>query len=174
MNTINIPQEVIEQLVQKEIEKQVNANLTPETLHRQIRSIVVKNLDMKPIEVYLNKVLEAQCSDAQSFLNTTITTKIERYISEWIVNNKWNIESLIKQAITSLVKSNETYTRYVEPLVTKYIAEDESFIPYAKHEINIKLNEKIKNFNKLVGDNISTDLVKEFLQQYLTNRNLKD
>ena len=91
MNTINIPQEVIEQLVQKEIEKQVNANLTPETLHRQIRSIVVKNLDMKPIQVYLNKVLEAQCSDAQSFLNTTNTTKIDRYIIEWIVNNKWNI-----------------------------------------------------------------------------------
>lgn len=173
-NTINIPQEVIEQLVQKEVEKKINETITVELLNRLIRSFVVKSLDMAPIEVYLNKVLDSQMTDAQSFLNTTITTKIERSVSEWITNNKWNIESLIKQAITSLVKSNETYNRYVEPLITKYIAEDASFIPYAKNEINIKLNEKIKNFNKLVGDNISSKLVKDFLQEYLTNRNLND
>ena len=88
-------------------------------------------------------------------------------------------EAMLSNMASSLIKHKRIFTttanakalrKYVEPLITKYIAEDPNFIPYAKNEISVKLNEKIKNFNKLVGDNISSQLVKEFLQGYLSNR----
>ena len=171
---ITISQELIDQLikdeVQRQLESKVSDSLTKENLQLSIRSLVNKKIDMNIVDTYINTVLEGQKTDPQSFLNTNITSRIERAINEWVINNKWSLEQLIKSSISGTIKSTETYNKFIEPLITKYIAEDPSFIPYAKNEINTKLNEKIKNFNKLVGDNISSQLVKEFLQGYLSNR----
>lgn len=171
---ITISQELIDQLikdeVQRQLESKVSDSLTKENLQLSIRTLVNKKIDMNIVDTYINTVLEGQKTDPQSFLNTNITSRLERAINEWVINNKWSLEQSIKSSISSTIKSTETYTKFIEPLITKYIAEDPSFIPYAKNEINTKLNEKIKNFNKLVGDNISSQLVKEFLQGYLSNR----
>ena len=171
---ITISQELIDQLikdeVQRQLESKVSDSLTKENLQLSIRTFVNKTIDMTIVDKYINTVLEGQKTDPQSFLNTNITSRLERAINEWVINNKWSLEQSIKSSISSTIKSTETYTKFIEPLITKYIAEDPSFIPYAKNEINTKLNEKIKNFNKLVGDNISSQLVKEFLQGYLSNR----
>lgn len=171
---ITISQELIDQLikdeVQRQLESKVSDSLTKENLQLSIRTLVNKKIDMNIVDTYINTVLEGQKTDPQSFLNTNITSRIERAINEWVINNKWSLEQLIKSSISGTIKSTETYNKFIEPLITKYIAEDPSFIPYAKNEINTKLNEKIKNFNKLVGDNISSQLVKEFLQGYLSNR----
>ena len=171
---ITISQELIDQLikdeVQRQLESKVSDSLTKENLQLSIRTLVNKKIDMNIVDTYINTVLEGQKTDPQSFLNTNITSRIERAINEWVINNKRSLEQLIKSNISDTIKSTETYTKFIEPLITKYIAEDPSFIPYAKNEINTKLNEKIKNFNKLVGDNISSQLVKEFLQGYLSNR----
>ena len=171
---ITIAQELIDQLIKDEVQRQLESKvtdaLTQENIQRSIRTFVNKTIDMTIVDKYINTVLEGQKTDPQSFLNTNITSRLERAINEWVINNKWSLEQSIKSSISSTIKSTETYTKFIEPLITKYIAEDSSFIPYAKNEINIKLNEKIKNFNKLVGDNISSQLVKEFLQGYLSNR----
>ena len=171
---ITISQELIDQLIKDEVQRQLESKvtdaLTQENIQRSIRTFVNKTIDMNIVDTYINTVLEGQKTDPQSFLNTNITSRIERAINEWVINNKRSLEQLIKSSISSTIKSTETYTKFIEPLITKYIAEDPSFIPYAKNEINTKLNEKIKNFNKLVGDNISSQLVKEFLQGYLSNR----
>lgn len=171
---ITISQELIDQLIKDEVQRQLESKvtdaLTQENIQRSIRTFVNKTIDMTIVDKYINTVLEGQKTDPQSFLNTNITSRLERAINEWVINNKWSLEQSIKSSISSTIKSTETYTKFIEPLITKYIAEDHSFIPYAKNEINIKLNEKIKNFNKLVGDNISSQLVKEFLQGYLSNR----
>ena len=171
---ITISQELIDQLikdeVQRQLESKVSDSLTKENLQLSIRTLVNKKIDMNIVDTYINTVLEGQKTDPQSFLNTNITYRIERAINEWIVNNKWSLEQLIKSSISGTIKSTETYNKFIEPLITKYIAEDPNFIPYAKNEISTKLNEKIKNFNKLVGDNISSQLVKDFLQSYLSNR----
>ena len=171
---ITISQELIDQLikdeVQRQLESKVSDSLTKENLQLSIRTLVNKKIDMNIIDTYINTVLEGQKTDPQSFLNTNITSRIERAINEWVINNKWSLEQLIKSSISGTIKSTETYNKFIEPLITKYIAEDPNFIPYAKNEISVKLNEKIKNFNKLVGDNISSQLVKEFLQGYLSNR----
>ena len=171
---ITISQELIDQLikdeVQRQLESKVSDSLTKENLQLSIRTFVNKTIDTTIVDKYINTVLEDQKTDPQSFLNTNITSRLERAINEWVINNKWSLEQSIKSSISSTIKSTETYTKFIEPLITKYIAEDPSFIPYAKNEINTKLNEKIKNFNKLVGDNISSQLVKEFLQGYLSNR----
>lgn len=172
--TFNVPQEVIDQLVEKEVEKVVKGYLTETTLTNLASIRMRKQMDMSATEEHIKRVMDNQFKDPHSYLNSSISDKLGKAIDTWIVNNKWTIESTIKQAITTLVKSNETYVRYVEPLVTKYIAEDASFIPYAKQEIHTKLNEKIKNFNKLVGDNISSQLVREFLQNYLSKRDLQN
>lgn len=171
---ITISQELIDQLIKDEVQRQLESKvtdaLTQENIQRSIRTFVNKAIDMTIVDKYINTVLEGQKTDPQSFLNTNITSRLERAINEWVINNKWSLEQSIKSSISSTIKSTETYTKFIEPLITKYIAEDPSFIPYAKNEINTKLNEKIKNFNKLVGDNISSQLVKEFLQGYLSNR----
>jgi hypothetical protein len=171
---ITISQELIDQLIKDEVQRQLESKvtdaLTQENIQRSIRTFVNKTIDMTIVDKYINTVLEGQKTDPQSFLNTNITSRLERAINEWVINNKWSLEQSIKSSISSTIKSTETYTKFIEPLITKYIAEDPSFIPYAKNEINTKLNEKIKNFNKLVGDNISSQLVKEFLQGYLSNR----
>ena len=171
---ITISQELIDQLIKDEVQRQLESKvtdaLTQENIQRSIRTFVNKTIDMTIVDKYINTVLEGQKTDPQSFLNTNITSRLERAINEWVINNKWSLEQSIKSSISSTIKSIETYTKFIEPLITKYIAEDPSFIPYAKNEINTKLNEKIKNFNKLVGDNISSQLVKEFLQGYLSNR----
>ena len=171
---ITISQELIDQLIKDEVQRQLESKvtdaLTQENIQRSIHTFVNKTIDMNIVDTYINTVLEGQKTDPQSFLNTNITSRIERAINEWVINNKRSLEQLIKSSISSTIKSTETYTKFIEPLITKYIAEDPSFIPYAKNEINTKLNEKIKNFNKLVGDNISSQLVKEFLQGYLSNR----
>ena len=171
---ITISQELINQLIKDEVQRQLESkvadSLTKENLQLSIRSLVNKKIDMNIVDTYINTVLEGQKTDPQSFLNTNITSRIERAINEWIVNNKWSLEQLIKSSISGIIKSTETYNKFIEPLITKYIAEDPNFIPYAKNEISTKLNEKIKNFNKLVGDNISSQLVKDFLQSYLSNR----
>ena len=171
---ITISQELINQLIKDEVQRQLESKvtdaLTQENIQRSIRTFVNKTIDMTIVDKYINTVLEGQKTDPQSFLNTNITSRLERAINEWVINNKWSLEQSIKSSISSTIKSTETYTKFIEPLITKYIAEDPSFIPYAKNEINTKLNEKIKNFNKLVGDNISSQLVKEFLQGYLSNR----
>ena len=171
---ITISQELIDQLikdeVQRQLESKVSDSLTKENLQLSIRTLVNKKIDMNIVDTYINTVLEGQKTDPQSFLNTNITSRIERTINEWVINNKWSLEQLIKSSISGTIKSTETYNKFIEPLITKYIAEDPNFIPYAKNEISVKLNEKIKNFNKLVGDNISSQLVKEFLQGYLSNR----
>ena len=171
---ITISQELIDQLIKDEVQRQLESKvtdaLTQEDIQRSIRTFVNKTIDMTIVDKYVNTVLEGQKTDPQSFLNTNITSRLERAINEWVINNKWSLEQSIKSSISSTIKSTETYTKFIEPLITKYIAEDPSFIPYAKNEINTKLNEKIKNFNKLVGDNISSQLVKEFLQGYLSNR----
>lgn len=171
---ITISQELIDQLIKDEVQRQLESkvadSLTKENLQLSIRSLVNKKIDMNIVDTYINTVLEGQKTDPQSFLNTNITSRIERAINEWIVNNKWSLEQLIKSSISGTIKSTETYNKFIEPLITKYIAEDPNFIPYAKNEISTKLNEKIKNFNKLVGDNISSQLVKDFLQSYLSNR----
>lgn len=171
---ITISQELIDQLikdeVQRQLESKVSDSLTKENLQLSIRTLVNKKIDMNIVDTYINTVLEGQKTDPQSFLNTNITSRIERAINEWVINNKWSLEQLIKNSISGTIKSTETYNKFIEPLITKYIAEDPNFIPYAKNEISVKLNEKIKNFNKLVGDNISSQLVKEFLQGYLSNR----
>lgn len=171
---ITISQELIDQLIKDEVQRQLESKvtdaLTQENIQRSIRTFVNKTIDMTIVDKYINTVLEGQKTDPQSFLNTNITSHLERAINEWVINNKWSLEQSIKSSISSTIKSTETYTKFIEPLITKYIAEDPSFIPYAKNEINTKLNEKIKNFNKLVGDNISSQLVKEFLQGYLSNR----
>lgn len=171
---ITISQELINQLIKDEVQRQLESkvadSLTKENLQLSIRSLVNKKIDMNIVDTYINTVLEGQKTDPQSFLNTNITSRIERAINEWVINNKWSLEQLIKSSISSTIKSTETYNKFIEPLITKYIAEDPNFIPYAKNEISTKLNEKIKNFNKLVGDNISSQLVKDFLQSYLSNR----
>ena len=171
---ITISQELINQLIKDEVQRQLESkvadSLTKENLQLSIRSLVNKKIDMNIVDTYINTVLEGQKTDPQSLLNTNITYRIERAINEWIVNNKWSLEQLIKSSISGIIKSTETYNKFIEPLITKYIAEDPNFIPYAKNEISTKLNEKIKNFNKLVGDNISSQLVKDFLQSYLSNR----
>ena len=171
---ITISQELIDQLIKDEVQRQLESKvtdaLTQENIQRSIRTFVNKTIDMTIVDKYINTVLEGQKTDPQSFLNTNITSRLERAINEWVINNKWSLEQSIKSSISSTIKSTETYTKFIEPLITKYIAEDPSFIPYAKNEISVKLNEKIKNFNKLVGDNISSQLVKEFLQGYLSNR----
>ena len=171
---ITISQELIDQLIKDEVQRQLESKvtdaLTQENIQRSIRTFVNKTIDMTIVDKYINTVLEGQKTDPQSFLNTNITSRLERAINEWVINNKWSLEQSIKSSISSTIKSTETYTKFIEPLITKYIAEDPSFIPYSKNEINTKLNEKIKNFNKLVGDNISSQLVKEFLQGYLSNR----
>ena len=171
---ITISQELIDQLIKDEVQRQLESKvtdaLTQENIQCSIRTFVNKTIDMTIVDKYINTVLEGQKTDPQSFLNTNITSRLERAINEWVINNKWSLEQSIKSSISSTIKSTETYTKFIEPLITKYIAEDPSFIPYAKNEINTKLNEKIKNFNKLVGDNISSQLVKEFLQGYLSNR----
>ena len=171
---ITISQELIDQLIKDEVQRQLESKvtdaLTQENIQRSIRTFVNKTIDMTIVDKYINTVLEGQKTDPQSFLNTNITSRLERAINEWVINNKWSLEQSIKSSISSTIKSTETYTKFIEPLITKYIAEDPNFIPYAKNEINTKLNEKIKNFNKLVGDNISSQLVKEFLQGYLSNR----
>ena len=171
---ITISQELIDQLIKDEVQRQLESkvadSLTKENLQLSIRSLVNKKIDMNIVDTYINTVLEGQKTDPQSFLNTNITSRIERAINEWIVNNKWSLEQLIKSSISGTIKSTETYNKFIEPLITKYIAEDPNFIPYAKNEISTKLNEKIKNFNKLVGDSISSQLVKDFLQSYLSNR----
>ena len=171
---ITISQELIDQLikdeVQRQLESKVSDSLTKENLQLSIRTLVNKKIDMNIVDTYINTVLEGQKTDPQSFLNTNITSRIERAINEWVINNKWSLEQLIKSSISGTIKSTETYNKFIEPLITKYIAEDPNFIPYAKNEISVKLNEKIKNFNKLVGDNISSQLVKEFLQGYSSNR----
>ena len=171
---ITISQELIDQLIKDEVQRQLESKvtdaLTQENIQRSIRTFVNKTIDMTIVDKYINTVLEGQKTDPQSFLNTNITSRLERAINEWVINNKWSLEQSIKSSISSTIKSTETYTKFIEPLITKYIAEDPSFIPYAKNEINTKLNEKIKNFNKLVGDNISSQLVKEFLQGYSSNR----
>ena len=171
---ITISQELIDQLIKDEVQRQLESKvtdaLTQENIQRSIRTFVNKTIDMTIVDKYINTVLEGQKTDPQSFLNTNITSRLERAINDWVINNKWSLEQSIKSSISSTIKSTETYTKFIEPLITKYIAEDPSFIPYAKNEINTKLNEKIKNFNKLVGDNISSQLVKEFLQGYLSNR----
>lgn len=171
---ITISQELIDQLIKDEVQRQLESKvtdaLTQENIQRSIRTFVNKTIDMTIVDKYINTVLEGQKTDPQSFLNTNITSRLERAINEWVINNKWSLEQSIKSSISSTIKSTETYTKFIEPLITKYIAENPSFIPYAKNEINTKLNEKIKNFNKLVGDNISSQLVKEFLQGYLSNR----
>lgn len=175
---ITISQELIDQLIKDEVQRQLESKvtdaLTQENIQRSIRTFVNKAIDMTIVDKYINTVLEGQKTDPQSFLNTNITSRLERAINEWVINNKWSLEQSIKSSISSTIsstiKSTETYTKFIEPLITKYIAEDPSFIQYAKNEINTKLNEKIKNFNKLVGDNISSQLVKEFLQGYLSNR----
>ena len=171
---ITISQELIDQLIKDEVQRQLESKvtdaLTQENIQRSIRTFVNKTIDMTIVDKYINTVLEGQKTDPQSFLYTNITSRLERAINEWVINNKWSLEQSIKSSISSTIKSTETYTKFIEPLITKYIAEDPSFIPYAKNEINTKLNEKIKNFNKLVGDNISSQLVKEFLQGYLSNR----
>ena len=171
---ITISQELIDQLIKDEVQRQLESKvtdaLTQENIQRSIRTFVNKTIDMTIVDKYINTVLEGQKTDPQSFLNTNITSRLERAINEWVINNKCSLEQSIKSSISSTIKSTETYTKFIEPLITKYIAEDPSFIPYAKNEINTKLNEKIKNFNKLVGDNISSQLVKEFLQGYLSNR----
>ena len=171
---ITISQELIDQLikdeVQRQLESKVSDSLTKENLQLSIRTLINKKIDMNIVDTYINTVLEGQKTDPQSFLNTNITSRIERAINEWVINNKWSLEQLIKSSISGTIKSTETYNKFIEPLITKYIAEDPNFIPYAKNEISVKLNEKIKNFNKLVGDNISSQLVKEFLQGYLSNR----
>lgn len=171
---ITISQELIDQLIKDEVQRQLESKvtdaLTQENIQRSIRTFVNKTIDMTIVDKYINTVLEGQKTDPQSFLNTNITSRLERAINEWVINNKWSLEQSIKSSISSTIKSTETYTKFIEPLITKCIAEDPSFIPYAKNEINTKLNEKIKNFNKLVGDNISSQLVKEFLQGYLSNR----
>ena len=171
---ITISQELIDQLIKDEVQRQLESKvtdaLTQENIQRSIRTFVNKTIDMTIVDKYINTVLEGQKTDPQSFLNTNITSRLERAINEWVINNKWSLEQSIKSSISSTIKSTETYTKFIEPLITKYIAEDPSFIPYAKNEINTKLNEKIKIFNKLVGDNISSQLVKEFLQGYLSNR----
>ena len=171
---ITISQELINQLIKDEVQRQLESkvadSLTKENLQLSIRSLVNKKIDMNIVDTYINTVLEGQKTDPQSFLNTNITSRIERAINEWIVNNKWSLEQLIKSSISGIIKSTETYNKFIEPLITKYIAEDPNFIPYAKNEISTKLNEKIKNFNKLVGDSISSQLVKDFLQSYLSNR----
>ena len=171
---ITISQELIDQLIKDEVQRQLESkvadSLTKENLQLSIRSLVNKKIDMNIVDTYINTVLEGQKTDPQSFLNTNITYRIERAINEWIVNNKWSLEQLIISSISGTIKSTETYNKFIEPLITKYIAEDPNFIPYAKNEISTKLNEKIKNFNKLVGDNISSQLVKDFLQSYLSNR----
>ena len=171
---ITISQELIDQLIKDEVQRQLESkvadSLTKENLQLSIRSLVNKKIDMNIVDTYINTVLEGQKTDPQSFLNTNITSRIERAINEWIVNNKWSLEQLIKSSISGTIKSTETYNKFIEPLITNYIAEDPNFIPYAKNEISTKLNEKIKNFNKLVGDNISSQLVKDFLQSYLSNR----
>ena len=171
---ITISQELIDQLIKDEVQRQLESKvtdaLTQENIQRSIRTFVNKTIDMTIVDKYINTVLEGQKTDPQSFLNTNITSRLERAINEWVINNKWSLEQSIKSSISSTIKSTETYTKFIEPLITKYIAEDPSFIPYAKNEINTKLNEKIKNFNTLVGDNISSQLVKEFLQGYLSNR----
>ena len=171
---ITISQELINQLIKDEVQRQLESkvadSLTKENLQLSLRSLVNKKIDMNIVDTYINTVLEGQKTDPQSFLNTNITSRIERAINEWVINNKWSLEQLIKSSISSTIKSTETYNKFIEPLITKYIAEDPNFIPYAKNEISTKLNEKIKNFNKLVGDNISSQLVKDFLQSYLSNR----
>ena len=171
---ITISQELIDQLIKDEVQRQLESKvtdaLTQENIQRSIRTFVNKTIDMTIVDKYINTVLEGQKTDPQSFLNTNITSRLERAINEWVINNKWSLEQSIKSSISSTIKSTETYTKFIEPLITKYIAEDPNFIPYAKNEISVKLNEKIKNFNKLVGDNISSQLVKEFLQGYLSNR----
>ena len=171
---ITISQELIDQLIKDEVQRQLESkvadSLTKENLQLSIRTLVNKKIDMNIVDTYINTVLEGQKTDPQSFLNTNITSRIERAINEWVINNKWSLEQLIKSSISGTIKSTETYNKFIEPLITKYIAEDPNFIPYAKNEISVKLNEKIKNFNKLVGDNISSQLVKEFLQGYLSNR----
>lgn len=171
---ITISQELIDQLIKDEVQRQLESKvtdaLTQENINCFIHKCVNKTIDMTIVDKYINTVLEGQKTDPQSFLNTNITSRLERAINEWVINNKWSLEQSIKSSISSTIKSTETYTKFIEPLITKYIAEDPSFIPYAKNEINTKLNEKIKNFNKLVGDNISSQLVKEFLQGYLSNR----
>lgn len=171
---ITISQELIDQLIKDEVQRQLESkvanSLTQESLQKSIRTLVNSKIDMTIVETYIKNVLDGQKSDPQSFLNTNITSRLERAINEWVINNKWSLEQTIKSSITSTIKSTETYTTFIEPLITKYIAEDPNFIPYAKNEISIKLNEKIKNFNKLVGDNISSQLVKDFLQSYLSNR----
>lgn len=178
MNTINISQEVIEQLVQQEVRKQieskVNETLTHDFLHRSIKSIVVTTFDLTVVEKYISEVLENQFKDPQSYLNSNLATKIDKFVSEWLTNNKWKLEQQVSSGLSAVVKSSEVYDRYIEPHLVKCIAADTSFIPYVKQEVHNKLNEKIKSFNKVVGTNISTSLVQEFLRNYISNRGLDD
>lgn len=176
--TINISQEVIEQLVQQEVQKQieskVNETLTQEFIQRSVRAIVTKSLDLTVVERFISEVLDNQFKEPQSYLNSNITTKIDRFVSEWLTNNKWKLEQQVSSGLSAVVKSSEVYDKYIEPHLVKCIAADTSFIPYVKQEVHNKLNEKIKSFNKVVGTNISTSLVQEFLRNYISNRGLDD
>ena len=101
---ITISQELINQLIKDEVQRQLESkvadSLTKESLQLSIRSLVNKKIDMNIVDTYINTVLEGQKTDPQSFLNTNITSRIERAINEWIVNNKWSLEQLIKSSIS--------------------------------------------------------------------------
>ena len=165
---VKLTEEAINNLVESTVKEQLEKRLSNDrVLDNAILNVISIELrNSVNLKEKIHSVIESMKDTEDSALHRIL----KKEIANWFELHKNTITIQMKSILSDILTSREVFNTYVEPIVSKAIVADESFIPYVKNEVSNRLNEKIKNISKSIGDTISTPVVKDFLKQYMTNR----
>lgn len=164
---IKVTSDALNKLVEEAVKKDLDVRLKNSYVVDNAIARVVSD-ELKKLEIK-EKIIKS-IEDMVRIPDSMFDLALKRQIDSWFTNNRHVVRDAVHGTASSLVRSKQMFDTYIEPVVSKAIAEDPSFIPYVKNEVSIRLNEKIKNVAKSIGDTITTSMVKEFLTQYVSNR----
>lgn len=169
--------------------KEINVKLTEEAINNLVESTVKEQLEkrLSNDRVLENAILNVISIELRNSVNlkekthsviesmkdtedSTLERVLKKEVSSWLNTHNNFVSNQVKFILKDILTSKEVFDTYVEPIVSKAIVADENFVPYVKNQVSVRLNEKIKNISKSIGDTISTSVVKDFLKQYMTNR----
>ena len=176
MAMIQINEEQLQDIIQREVSKivlakenYINTCICNTILSEIKNQVVIHN----KIEKYLDKSFVNEDSPVVGVIKHRVSKAVELYLID--KRNTFNNKVLgsIQTSVSDFVNSPQIVKGLIEPWLTKHITESSEFVTYVQSKIEHRLSNKITSLNNILGENITMPIVKEFLTDYLTRRNMK-
>lgn len=163
--TIEIPADVIQQIVEKQIqEKLARIDIDTKT-GRVLRSYI----DDELVKSYVKTEMDKMAADESSILFTSMQREIQRHAENIYRNYSSRIENIFHDFIRKTLMHEDGF-KFVEKSLTKMITQDYAFIQAVKTNILHMIPPRFKKIQKKIGTQAVDTLVQDTIKKYYESR----